>query len=157
MIRVDENQFEEDHQDNDDGLTNDCPYQIDFSSLEPIVNVPLIELLSDPSIRENVIEFLKNSQDDEPISNYDLNINLEESIIIVSSSPEEGTNKEGDPTNHHQETFIVETLIDKFIEDPFGDQLHCLVEDNSSQCSSHPDLNLDFNHTSEEDFFLKTI
>ena len=82
---VDENQFEEDRQDNDDELTNDCPYQIDFFSFEPTVNVPLIELLSGPSIRENVIELLKNSHDDAPISDYDLNINLEE--FIVSSSP----------------------------------------------------------------------
>ena len=69
----------------------------------------------------------------------------------MSSSTEEGTNTEGEPTNHHQETYILETLIDKFIEDPFGDQLHCLVDDNSSQCSSHPNFNLDFDHTSKEE------
>ena len=67
---VNENQYEEDHQENDDELTNDCPYQNDCS-----------DELSDPSIRENVIELLKNSHDDEPISDYDMNINLEEFIV----------------------------------------------------------------------------
>ena len=36
-----EDQSDEDDQDNHDEIANDCPYQIDSSSLEPTLNRPL--------------------------------------------------------------------------------------------------------------------
>ena len=49
-----EDHFDEDDQDNDDEITNDCLYQFDFSSLEPVVSVPLINFMNETSINRNV-------------------------------------------------------------------------------------------------------
>lgn len=44
------------------------------------MSVPLNNILRDPSIQENVIDYFKNSHNDEPILDYDLGINLEEIV-----------------------------------------------------------------------------
>ena len=43
-----EDQFDEDEQDKNDDISNDCPYQIDFSSPELMVSVHVIKFMSEP-------------------------------------------------------------------------------------------------------------
>ena len=84
-------QSDKDDQDNHNEITDDFPYQIDFSSLEPTMNTPL----NGPSIQENDDEEMSTLQD------YDLDIDIdEENIRILSSLPQEGTYKEGEQNDH---------------------------------------------------------
>ena len=77
-----EDKSNKDDQDNHNEISGDFPYQIDSSSPEPTMNMPL----NDPSIQENDDEEISNPQD------YDLDIDIEEGIIrIFSSLPQEGT------------------------------------------------------------------
>ena len=100
-----------------------------FSSPGPTLSVPL----NDPSTREN--------DDNEQIStlqDYDLGIDIEGELLrILSSLPEEATDKEGEQNDHYQEPSIIDSLIYESIEDP-----HCLVDDY---------LDSNFDHILEED------
>ena len=71
---VDEDQLDEDSHKNYDEVTKDYPYETQIFSPEPIMSMTLNDILSDPAIQENVIDYFS---DDEPISDYDLDINLE--------------------------------------------------------------------------------
>ena len=56
-----EDQFDEDNQDHDDDISNDCPYQFDFSSLELLVSVPVIKFMSEPLINKIFTQYLRNN------------------------------------------------------------------------------------------------
>ena len=119
-----EDQSDKDDQDNHDEITDDFPYQIDSSSLDPTFSV----LLNDPSTQENVDEQVSTLQD------YDLDVDIEEELIrIFSSLAQEGIDNEGEQNDQYQEPSITDSLICESIE-----YLPCLVDDN-------------FNHISEEE------
>ena len=44
---------------NYDEISNDFPHHIDSSTPEPMMSVPLIDLLSDPSIYKNFTKYFK--------------------------------------------------------------------------------------------------
>ena len=106
-----EDQSDEDDQDNHNDITGDFLYQIDSSSPDPTVDMPL----NDSSMQENNDEQMSTLQD----CNFDIDIEGE-LIKIWSSLAQEGTNQEGEQNNHYQESSIVDTLICKSIEDPHG-------------------------------------
>ena len=58
-----EDHFDEYDHDNDNEITNACPYQFDFSSPKPMVSVPLIKFMSESLINRNVREYLGNNHD----------------------------------------------------------------------------------------------
>ena len=74
----------------------------------------------------------------------------------MSSLPKDDTNREGEQNDHYQETSIADSVISESIGDLSREQIHshCLVDNNLSQCSSHMDFNLDFDHilAEEENF-----
>ena len=112
---------DKDNQDNHNKITDDFPYQIDSSSPNPTVDMPL----NDSSMRENDDDQISTLQD------YDLHIDIEGELIKILSS------LEGEQNDHCQEPSKVESLICESIEDP-----HCLVDDY---------LDSNFYHSSEED------
>ena len=70
-----EDQSDKDDEDNHNEITNDFPFQIDSSSPDPTVDIPL----NDSSMQE---------RDDDQIStlqNYGLDIDIEEEIIRILS------------------------------------------------------------------------
>ena len=107
-----EDQFDEDDQDHDDDISNDCPYQFNFSSPEIMVSVPVIKFMSDPSINRNVTEYLRNNHDrPQDEIEYDINQIIRDTL---SSLPEEGTEldltHEGGLIDHHKKTLKLSIL-----------------------------------------------
>ena len=89
-----EDQADKDDQDNHNKITDNFPYQIDSSFLNPALSV----LLNDPSTQENDDEQVSTLQD------YDLDVDIEEYLIGISSSlAQEGIASEGEQNDHYQE------------------------------------------------------
>ena len=109
-----EDQSDKDDQDKHNEITDYFPYQIDSSSPDPTVDMPL----NDSSMQESDDDQISTLQD------YDHDIDIEVELIkILSSLAQEGTNKEGEQNDHYQEPSIVESLICESVGDP-----HCLVD-----------------------------
>ena len=137
-----EDKFDEDDQDNYSEITDDFLYQIDSSSPDPTIDMHL----NDFSMQEN------NDEQMSTLHDYNFDVDIEgEPVRILSSSPHEGTYKEGEWNDHPS---IVDSLRCKSIEDPSRAQLHnhCMVDNNLGQYSSHTDFNSNLDHilTKEE-------
>ena len=82
-----EDQSDEDDQDNHNEITDDFPHQIDSSSLNPTVEIPL----NDSSMQESDNDQISTLQD------YDLDTDIEGELIkILSSIAQKSTNREGE-------------------------------------------------------------